>query len=55
MWKKIAKGKDFSESGKQKGWTTFLLKIQILNREWLSHLQMKEIVRKKNNFPRIGT
>ena len=30
-----------SESGKQKPWTHFLLKIQILNREWWSHLPMK--------------
>ena len=26
------KGKDFRESGKQKEWTPFLLKIQVLNR-----------------------
>ena len=35
------KVKDLSESGKQKPWTHFLLKIQILNREWWSHLPMK--------------
>ena len=37
-----SKGKDLSESGKQKPWTPFLLKIQILNREWWSHLPMNE-------------
>ena len=36
------KGKDLSESGKQKPWTPFLLKIQILNSKWPSHLPMKE-------------
>jgi len=32
------KGKDLSESGKQKQRTPFLLKIQILNCKWQSHL-----------------
>ena len=41
------KGKDLSESGKQKPWTHFLLKIQILKGEWWSHLPMK---RKKIRF-----
>ena len=38
----IIKGKDLSESGKQKSWTHFLLKTKILNRKWRSHLPMKE-------------
>ena len=37
----ILKAWHLSESGKQKPWTHFLLKIQILNREWWSHLPMK--------------
>ena len=40
-WNLSTKGKDLSESGKQKPWTHFLLKIQILNRECWSHLPMK--------------
>ena len=39
--KNMTKGKDTSESGKQKLWTHFLLKIQILKGEWWSHLPMK--------------
>merc|ERR1719270_387482 len=38
----IAKGRDLSASGKQKGRTPSLLKIQIMNREWLSQLPMKQ-------------
>ena len=30
----LDKGKDLSESGKEKPWTHFLLEIQILNSEW---------------------
>ena len=38
----LDKGKDLSESGKEKLLTPFFLKIRILNREWQSHLPMKE-------------
>ena len=42
MYKVLSKWKDLSESSKQKPWTPFLLKIQVLNCEWRSHLPMKE-------------
>ena len=61
----LTKGWDLSESGKQKPITHFLLKIQILNREWLGHLPMNNWNRKStpkirsrlcepNVFPFIG-
>ena len=56
-WKQFnigTKGWDLSESGKQKPITHFLLKIQILNREWLGHLPMNSWNRKSSQKIRLA-